>query len=150
MVVLRDMMFGNKRSYGELLRDSPERISTNILAARLRHLEAHGLVSVADVPDHAQKRRYSLTEKAIALVPVMTALGAWGVRYLATDPAWTARSRFLAEGGAELEQAFMDELRHLHLSTPARGPSILARMDAVFEAEQAEAAANDDQLRTER
>ncbi len=137
MVVLRDMMFGNKRSYGELLRNSPEGISTNILAARLRHLEAHGLVTVAGVASHAQKRRYSLTEKAIALVPVMASLGTWGVRFLATDPAWTARSRLLSDGGAELEQAFMAELRHLHLGSSAEGfdASVIARMDAAFAAE---------------
>ena len=137
IVLLRDIMFGNQRTYGELLKNSPEGIATNILAARLRHLEAEGLLAVSADSGHAQKRIYSLTEKAIDLVPVMAALGAWGIRHLPTTPAYAARSRMLAEGGAALERAFQEELRHLHLGSPGdpAPPSVTARMDAAFDEE---------------
>jgi DNA-binding HxlR family transcriptional regulator len=87
VIVLRDMMFGNRRSYGELLANSLEGIATNILAARLKHLEAEELITASDDPRHKQKKIYSLTEKAIALVPIMVQLGAWGLRYMICAPA---------------------------------------------------------------
>ena len=62
LVVLRDMMFGNFRTYRELHGNSLEGIATNILAARLRHLEAEGFISAAADPSHKQRTIYSLTE----------------------------------------------------------------------------------------
>jgi DNA-binding HxlR family transcriptional regulator len=134
LVVLRDMMFGNFRTYGEILGHSLEGIATNILASRLRQLEAEGLVTAAPDPGHKQRTIYSLTEKAIALVPVMAALGSWGVRYQPADPTFAARSIFLAQGGPALWADFMDELRYLHLGAPKPLRSVLAELNAAYEA----------------
>ena len=134
LVVLRDMMFGNLRTYRELHGHSLEGIATNILASRLRHLEAQGFITAAPDPGPKQRTIYSLTEKAIALVPVMAALGSWGVRYEPADPTFAARSILLEEGGAAMWEAFMKELRHLHLGAPKPGRSVLAELDAAYEA----------------
>ena len=85
LLVLRDMMFGGKRHFRELLQ-SDERISSNILADRLAWLVEHGMLTKADDPTHKQKAIYSLTEKAIALLPVIVQIGAWGSRWV-TAPA---------------------------------------------------------------
>ncbi|HSX75557.1 MAG TPA: helix-turn-helix domain-containing protein, partial [Shinella sp.] len=45
LIVLRDMMFGNRRHFRELLTKSEEGIASNILADRLRRLVDEGLVS---------------------------------------------------------------------------------------------------------
>ena len=45
MIVIRDLMFGNRRHFRELLTRSEERIASNILADRLTRLEKAGLVS---------------------------------------------------------------------------------------------------------
>lgn len=140
LVVLRDMMFGNHRSYGELHGKSLEGIATNILAARLRHLEAEGFITAAADPGHKQRTIYSLTEKGISLVPVMAALGSWGVRHTPAVPEFAARSIALEQGGAEMWAAFMDELRHMHLGAPKPRRSVLAELDAAYRA-VAEAAA---------
>src|SRR3569623_1885793 len=79
LVVLRDMMFGNRRHFRELLTLSDERIASNVLANRLKRLVKGGLISRVDDPSHQQKAIYSLTEMAIALVPVFAHIGAWGV-----------------------------------------------------------------------
>ena len=132
LVVLRDIMFGNFRTYRDLHGHSLEGIATNILASRLKHLNQEGLLTVAPDPGHRQRMIYSLTEKAIALVPVMAALGAWGVRYRPVSPDLAARAIVLDEGGPALWQDFMDELRHIHLGAPPPARSALARMEAAY------------------
>ena len=71
LIVIRDLMFGNRRHFRELLTRSEERIASNILADRLTRLEKAGLVSRRDDPSHKQKVIYSLTEASIALVPLL-------------------------------------------------------------------------------
>jgi DNA-binding HxlR family transcriptional regulator len=132
-VVLRDIMFGNIRSYRELHGRSLEGIATNILANRLKHLTAEGFLTAAGDPGHKQRTIYSLTEKAIALVPVMAALGAWGSRFLPVSAELSARAIVLDEGGPALWADFMDELRHLHLGAPAPQRSALAQMEAAYQ-----------------
>jgi DNA-binding HxlR family transcriptional regulator len=134
LVVLRDIMFGNFRTYGELHGNSLEGIATNILASRLKRLMEEGLVTAAADPAHKQRTIYSLTEMAIALVPVMAQLGAWGSRYLPASPQFSARAITLAEGGPQMWDDFMTELRHLHLGTPVPRRSVLAELEATYRA----------------
>ena len=134
LVVLRDIMFGNFRSYRELHGNSLEGIATNILANRLKHLTAEGFLTAADDPTHKQRTIYSFTEKAIALVPVMAALSAWGTAFLPVSAELAARARAMEAGGPELLANFMTELRHLHLGAPAPRVSALAQMDAAYRA----------------
>ena len=75
LLVLRDLMFAGKRHFRELL-DCDERISSNILADRLARLVEHGILTKADDPTHKQKAIYSLTEKGIALLPIVVQIGA--------------------------------------------------------------------------
>src|SRR5215210_7166616 len=81
LLILRDMIFAGKRHFRELLR-SEEGIASNILSDRLKRLVAEGMVTKAGDPTHRQKAIYSLTEKAITLVPVFAAMGAWGSEHL--------------------------------------------------------------------
>jgi DNA-binding HxlR family transcriptional regulator len=118
LLVLRDMMFAGKRHFRELLH-SDERISSNILADRLARLVAHGLLRKADDPTHKQKAIYSLTEKAISLLPVIVQIGAWGSRWVPAARKLDAPSRKflreLQEGGPPVWSRHMDELRAEHL-----------------------------------
>lgn len=134
LVVLRDIMFGNFRTYGELHANSLEGIATNILANRLKRLMEEGLVTASADPTHKQRTIYNLTEMAIALVPVMAQLGAWGSRFLPASPQLSARAIALAEGGPQLWDAFTAELRYLHLGAPRPPRSVLAELDAAYRA----------------
>jgi DNA-binding HxlR family transcriptional regulator len=136
LVILRDMMACNRRTFGELFGRSLEGIATNVLASRLRHMEAAGLITCAPDPSHRQKKVYSLTEKAIQLVPVIVELGIWGVAHTPAAPELKVRAEFLGKGGPDVVARYMDELRFLHLGQPlpAAGPSILAEMDAACNA----------------
>jgi DNA-binding HxlR family transcriptional regulator len=118
LLVLRDMMFAGKRHFRELLQ-SEEGIASNILSDRLARLVEHGLLTKADVPTHKQKAIYSLTEKGIALLPVIVQIGAWGSRWVpdAKKLDATARRflREIQEGGPPAWANRMDALRVEHL-----------------------------------
>jgi DNA-binding HxlR family transcriptional regulator len=136
LIVIRDVMFGNRRHFRELLTRSEEGIASNILAARLKRLVEQGLLTKSDDPSHKQKAVYSLTEMAIQLVPVFAEIGAWGRRFLAVSEELSIRAQLLEEGGRALWEEFMDELRTIHLGKPRTGPSVLAKLQAAFEAVQ--------------
>ena len=146
LVILRDLMFGNRRYFRELLNNSEERIASNILADRLQRLADNGLVSRAPDPAHKQKIRYSLTEPGIQLVPVMAHLGAWGRRHLPASRELAIRAELLEAGGPQLWDQFMDELRehHLGLSRPAGAESVLANLQTAYEASIAAPASSED------
>jgi DNA-binding HxlR family transcriptional regulator len=134
LIVIRDVMFGNRRHYRELLTKSEEGIASNILADRLKRLVAGGLLSKRDDPSHRQKAIYSLTEASIQLVPLLAQMGAWGRRHTPVSEELSIRAQLLEEGGPPMWEAFMDELRVLHLDASRRGPSVLAELQAAYEA----------------
>jgi DNA-binding HxlR family transcriptional regulator len=76
LLIIRDMMLRGFRSYKEFL-ESYERIATNILADRLRKLEAHGIITTERDPSDGRKLIYSLTAKGIDLAPVLTEMVLW-------------------------------------------------------------------------
>lgn len=133
LLVLRDMMFGNRRHFRELLGKSEEGIASNILADRLKKLTAQGMITRADDPTHKQKAIYSLTDKAIQLVPIMAMVGGWGRKHLPVSEELSIRAQLLEEGGPPMWDAFMDELRRLHLGQPGEGRSVLAELQAAYE-----------------
>jgi DNA-binding HxlR family transcriptional regulator len=80
LLILRDLVLGPLR-YTDLL-DALPGIGTNLLAARLRELEALGLVRKRELPPPAASTVYELTEEGRELEPAMEALGRFGARYL--------------------------------------------------------------------
>jgi len=61
LLVIRDLVFGGKRHFHELI-ESPEGIASNILAARLKKLEASGLISRHPDPENRRQVVYELTQ----------------------------------------------------------------------------------------
>jgi len=80
LLIIRDLLVGPRR-YGELA-GGLHRIPTNILAARLKELQAAGIIR--RVP-HSRVIVYDLTPYGRELEPVVLALGAWGFKAL-DDP----------------------------------------------------------------
>ncbi|NJL83030.1 MAG: helix-turn-helix transcriptional regulator [Chloroflexaceae bacterium] len=81
LLVVRDMMFFEKQRFEEFLA-SPEGISSNILANRLKLLEELGLVTKQPYSSHSRRMNYQLTERGQSLRPVLKAMTAWGLRQL--------------------------------------------------------------------
>ncbi|EDY42793.2 winged helix-turn-helix transcriptional regulator [Streptomyces sp. SPB074] len=121
LIVLRDVIFGGRRHFRELLHGNEEGIASNILAARLRKLVATGLLT-RDEATRGQRATYTLTEAGIQTLPVMVALGTWGLAHRPTTPELAVRARLLAEGAPRLTHELMDELRETHLGIPHADP----------------------------
>ncbi len=134
LIILRDIMFGNRRTFRKLQGESMEGIASNVLADRLKRLSAHGLLTRSEDPGHRQRVIYSLTEQAIDLVPLLAAMGSWGLRHRQPAIELGVRARVLEDGGPPLWIAFMNELRHLHLGTPPPEISVFATLQAAYEA----------------
>ncbi len=80
LLVVRELMHGPRR-YTDLAVGLPG-IGTNILAARLRDLEAGGVLRKVKLPPPAASTVYELTPKGEALQPVLHELARWGARSL--------------------------------------------------------------------
>ncbi|HEY3548591.1 MAG TPA: helix-turn-helix domain-containing protein [Propionicimonas sp.] len=80
LLIVRDLLVGPRR-YGELAAGLP-RIPSNILAARLKELQAAGILRRAP---HSRVVVYELTPYGRELEPVVLALGAWGFKAMG-DP----------------------------------------------------------------
>lgn len=137
LIVIRDIMFGSMRHYRNLLNRSEEGIASNILANRLKKLVDTGLLSKDHDPDHKQKTIYSLTEPAIQLVPLLVMMGAWGVRHTSASRELSVRAKLLEDGGPLMWDAFMDELRHIHLGAGKPERSVMRELNAAYEAAKA-------------
>jgi DNA-binding HxlR family transcriptional regulator len=144
LLVVRELMPGPKR-YTDLAEHLPG-IGTNILASRLRDLEAAGVVEKRTLPPPAASRVYQLTDYGHALRPVLRELALWGARSLgpptADDvlyPGWLENAlgtvlapfappgRFEFRIGAEVASIVDGEAR----SGPVEEPDVVVEGDPV-------------------
>ena len=93
LLVVRELASGPKR-YTDLAAGLPG-IGTNILAGRLRDLEAEGIIAKHRLPPPAASQVYELTERGCGLMPVLRSLAHWGARSLGPpraddelEPGW--------------------------------------------------------------
>jgi DNA-binding HxlR family transcriptional regulator len=80
LLVVRELLLGPKR-FTDLRAGLPN-IGPDVLAQRLRDLEASGIVERATLPPPAASQVYTLTERGRELEPVILGLGRWGSRAL--------------------------------------------------------------------
>lgn len=94
LVIVRDLLTG-KSHFSQFL-GSPEGISTNILASRLKALEDAGIVSRSLYQAQPPRHAYTLTPRGEALLPVLQAISRWGnaqIEKTWTPPAWFMEKR---------------------------------------------------------
>ena len=99
---------------------------------RLKKLVDRGLLSTSADPAHKQKTVYSLTEPAIQLVPLIAQMGAWGRRFTPATRELSIRAQLLEEGGPEMWEAFMAELRSLHLGAQPPQRSVIGELTEAY------------------
>jgi DNA-binding HxlR family transcriptional regulator len=84
LLLVRDMMVRGYRTFREFQR-SGEGISTNILSDRLQKLESAGILARKAAEKDGRSTHYRLTEKGIALAPVLLETLIWSARHEPTE-----------------------------------------------------------------
>src|SRR5213082_2257205 len=77
LLIVRELLIRGPSRYTDLQYGLPG-IATNLLADRLRELEAEGIVTKEDAPPPVATTLFRLTPRGEALDSVLTALGRWG------------------------------------------------------------------------
>jgi DNA-binding HxlR family transcriptional regulator len=80
LLIVRDLMVRGYRTFGEFHK-SGEGIATNVLAGRLKKLEAAGILEAEAEASDGRKVNYRLTEKGIDLAPALLEIFVWSARY---------------------------------------------------------------------
>ncbi len=91
LVVIRDMFTGKSR-FGEFL-ESPEGITTNILADRLKRMERAGLIAKQPYQERPVRHAYALTPRGETLLPVLQAMCRWANREM--PETWVPPDSFM-------------------------------------------------------
>lgn len=114
LLLVRELVLGPKR-FKDLLEGLPG-IGTNLLANRLKDLEAEGIIRRRVLPPPAGSTVYELTKLGQGLEPVIFALGIWGRQFLnpmreddVVNPAWfmvSLRATFHPEASTDIRQSY--------------------------------------------
>jgi DNA-binding HxlR family transcriptional regulator len=85
LLVVRDLLGGPRRFQD--LQESLPGVAPNMLSARLKRMEAHGLIRRSFYSDHPPRASYELTDRGRELGMVVSAMAAWGSRHADTGTA---------------------------------------------------------------
>ncbi len=103
LLIIRDLMVRGHRTYKEFL-GSGEGIATNVLADRLRSLQASGILTAEPVENDARRVNYRLTQKGIDLAPVLLELLLWGAKHEETGAPCEVMAHMAANREAVLAE----------------------------------------------
>lgn len=81
LVIIKQMLLEDKETFKDFT-ESEEAIATNILSSRLKRLEELGIVLKTRQPGNRKSFVYRLTERGLALTPVLVELANWSDRNL--------------------------------------------------------------------
>ncbi|MBI1184291.1 transcriptional regulator [bacterium] len=76
LVIVKQMLTEGKETFKDFT-ESDEAIATNILSAKLKLMEKLGLLQKTKRPDNKKVNLYLLTEKGLALTPILVELANW-------------------------------------------------------------------------
>lgn len=119
LLILRDIIFRGKRTYGDFLK-SEEGFATNILAARLDHLEAEGILKKKPDPDDARRSIFVLTDKGLDLIPLIFEMVLWSAKH---DPKSEAKRitklvELIRKDNRKISQKIIERVREGHSVLP--------------------------------
>ncbi len=81
LVVVKQMLIENKQTFKDFT-ESDERIATNILTTKLKQLEEFAIIRKTKIPNNKKSNLYLLTDKGLALIPLIVELGFWSDQFL--------------------------------------------------------------------
>ena len=95
LLIVRELLARGACRYTDLRAGLPG-IATNLLATRLRELEEAGVVEREEAPPPVATTLFRLTDRGLALRPVLDALGRWGVPLMREAGEDAFRAQWLA------------------------------------------------------
>lgn len=81
LVIIKQMLTEGKESFKDFT-EAEEAIATNILSTKLKLLEELGVIIKTKRPDNKKTNLYLLTDKGLALTPLLVELAAWSDQHL--------------------------------------------------------------------
>ncbi|HKL91464.1 MAG TPA: helix-turn-helix domain-containing protein [Allomuricauda sp.] len=81
LVIVKQMLIEGKQTFKDFT-ESEEAIATNILSAKLKLLEEVGIIIKTKRPGNKKTNLYLLTDKGLALTPILVELATWSDSYL--------------------------------------------------------------------
>ncbi len=114
LLILRDVIFEDRRNFRALLLGSPEGIASNILADRLVRLVEAGILTRGQ-GRRGQRALYSLTEAGIHAVPILNLMAQWSRTWRASASACQHEASPWSHDSAQ-ESELMADLRRRHLT----------------------------------
>ena len=81
LVIVKQMLIEGKETFKDFT-ESDEAIATNILSTKLKLLEELGVIIKTKRPDNRKSNLYLLTDKGLALTPILVELALWSDKYL--------------------------------------------------------------------
>ncbi|MDO9433401.1 MAG: helix-turn-helix domain-containing protein [Phenylobacterium sp.] len=100
ILIVRELLMGQRR-FQDL--QAQTGATSQMLAARLKRLEADGLIERHPYSERPPRHEYRLTPKGVDLMPVILALRAWGERWCKPEGGQPATRMFHRTCGSELE-----------------------------------------------
>lgn len=76
LVIVKLMLIQGKKTFKDFT-ESDEAIATNILSSKLKYLEEFGIITKSQLPGNRKTNLYLLTEKGLALTPIIVELSIW-------------------------------------------------------------------------
>lgn len=76
LVIIKLMLIQDKKTFKDFT-ESDEAIATNILSSKLKYLEEFGIITKSQLPGNRKTNLYLLTEKGLALTPIIVELSIW-------------------------------------------------------------------------
>ena len=99
LLILRDAILLDKRRYRDFLA-SPEGISTNILASRLKQLECSGILEKFPDPSDGKASLYIPTQRGVKLLPILVEAMRWGMSEFGESGVPESAMKLLNKGTA--------------------------------------------------
>jgi DNA-binding HxlR family transcriptional regulator len=81
LVIVKQMLVEGAETFKDFV-ESDEAIATNILSAKLKLLEEVGIVIKTKRPNNKKTNLYLLTERGLALAPLLVELASWSDSHL--------------------------------------------------------------------
>lgn len=81
LVIVKQMLIEGKETFKDFV-ESEEAVATNILSSKLKLLEESGIIIKTKPPNNKKTNLYLLTEKGLALTPILVELATWSDGFL--------------------------------------------------------------------